>query len=142
MTRAPDSSRRPVEDGIADNVRRYRTEAGLSVADLAARVGISKAMLSMIEHAQTSCSLTTSAGWPMDKTCRSLPRSATSTSSERPSSCRPDTARGPHKRMEAVLVTLINSSELVPLFQHAAVAIEAVAVGHRADVGAYRRRDR
>ena len=40
-------------------MRRYRVAAGLSVAEMAARVGISKAMLSKIENAPTSCSLTT-----------------------------------------------------------------------------------
>jgi DNA-binding XRE family transcriptional regulator len=44
---------------IADRVREYRQAAGLSAADLADRVGLSKAMVSRIETATTSCSLTT-----------------------------------------------------------------------------------
>src|SRR6478752_10065866 len=48
-----------LERAIATQVRAYRVLSGLSVADMADRVGISKAMLSKIENAQTSCSLTT-----------------------------------------------------------------------------------
>lgn len=57
----PEQADGPVdlETAIARQVRRYRIAAGLSVAEMAARVGISKAMLSKIENAHTSCSLTT-----------------------------------------------------------------------------------
>src|ERR1700681_1630482 len=48
-----------LERAIAAQVRALRRAAGLSVADMAARAGISKAMLSKIENAQTSCSLST-----------------------------------------------------------------------------------
>src|SRR3978361_2203865 len=48
-----------LERVIAARVRDYRLAVGLSVAEMAERVGISKAMLSKIENAQTSCSLTT-----------------------------------------------------------------------------------
>ncbi len=48
-----------LETAIAHNVRRLRRQQGLSVGDMASRVGISKAMLSKIENAQTSCSLST-----------------------------------------------------------------------------------
>lgn len=44
---------------VAEAVRRYRVARGLSNGELAARAGISQAMLSKIEHARTSCSLTT-----------------------------------------------------------------------------------
>ncbi|GAT05266.1 XRE family transcriptional regulator [Mycolicibacterium fortuitum subsp. acetamidolyticum] len=47
------------EAAIGRNVRQLRQQHGLTVADMAARVGISKAMLSKIENAQTSCSLST-----------------------------------------------------------------------------------
>jgi quercetin dioxygenase-like cupin family protein/DNA-binding XRE family transcriptional regulator len=47
------------EDAVAEQVRRRRLALGLSNAELAARAGISKAMLSKIEHRRTSCSLTT-----------------------------------------------------------------------------------
>ena len=54
----------PVEDlefeaAIGRNVRQLRQQHGLTVAEMAARVGISKAMMSKIENAQTSCSLST-----------------------------------------------------------------------------------
>jgi transcriptional regulator with XRE-family HTH domain len=47
------------EATVAEQVRRRRLALGLSNAELAARAGISKAMLSKIEHRRTSCSLTT-----------------------------------------------------------------------------------
>nr|MDT0667514.1 helix-turn-helix transcriptional regulator [Micromonospora sp. DSM 115978] len=46
-----------LEAVIAARVREYRLAAGLSVAELARRTEMSKAMLSKIENAQTSCSL-------------------------------------------------------------------------------------
>src|SRR4051794_24957939 len=48
-----------LEAVIAERAREYRIAAGLTVSEMAQRVGISKAMLSKIENAQTSCSLTT-----------------------------------------------------------------------------------
>ena len=48
-----------LEVAIARNVRQLRHNSGLSVGDMAARIGISKAMLSKVENAQTSCSLST-----------------------------------------------------------------------------------
>ena len=50
---------RALELAIGGNVRRLRAQTGLSIADMADRIGISKAMLSKIENAQTSCSLNT-----------------------------------------------------------------------------------
>src|SRR4029079_10266572 len=47
------------EAAIGRNVRQLRQQHGLTVAEMAARVGISKAMMSKIENAQTSCSLGT-----------------------------------------------------------------------------------
>ena len=44
---------------IAGQVRHYRTANGLSASELASRTGMSKAMISKIETASTSCSLTT-----------------------------------------------------------------------------------
>jgi transcriptional regulator with XRE-family HTH domain len=143
MTSAPDpSSEGPVagelEAAIARQVRQYRRAAGLSVGEMAARVGISKAMLSKIENAQTSCSLTTLArlasglGVPVTALFRGV-------DAEREAVFVPaghgaqivrrgtrvghhyellGALRGPHKRMEAVLVTLTESSEVFPLFQH------------------------
>ncbi len=48
-----------LEQAIALNAWHQRMPSGLSVVDMAQRIGISKAMLSKIENAQTSCSLAT-----------------------------------------------------------------------------------
>jgi transcriptional regulator with XRE-family HTH domain len=136
----PGRSREPVdlEAGIARQVRRYRNAAGLSVGEMAARVGISKAMLSKIENAQTSCSLATLGrlATGLDVPVTALFRGV---DAEREAVYVPaghgarivrrgsrvghlyellGALRGPHKRMEAVLVTLTESSEVFPLFQH------------------------
>lgn len=123
---------------IAAQVKAYRGAAGVSVGEMAQRVGISKAMLSKIENAQTSCSLTTLArlaaglGVPVTALFRGV-------DAEREVVFVPaghgaqivrrgsreghlyqllGALRGPHKRMEAVLVTLTEASEVFPLFQH------------------------
>jgi transcriptional regulator with XRE-family HTH domain len=127
-----------LETAIARNVRQLRQNSGLSVGDMAARVGISKAMLSKIENAQTSCSLGTLAllARGLDVPVTSLFRGA---DAERPASfvkagqgtpiVRSGTQagheyemlgslRGEHKRLECLLVTLTERSEVYPLFQH------------------------
>jgi transcriptional regulator with XRE-family HTH domain len=126
------------EDAIGANVRRLRQQQGLSVVEMAAQVGISKAMLSKIENAQTSCSLATlgllSEG--LDVPVTSLFRGA---ETERPASyvrsgqgtpiVRNGTQvghryhllgslRGEHKRLECLMVELAADSEVHPLFQH------------------------
>jgi transcriptional regulator with XRE-family HTH domain len=128
-----------LEKVIAARVRDYRQSAGLSVAEMAERVGISKAMLSKIENAQTSCSLTTlsrlAAGLdvPVTALFRGLddPREAVFIPAGHGAEIVRrgsrvghhysllGSLRGAHKRMEAVLVTLTESSEVFPLFQHA-----------------------
>jgi DNA-binding XRE family transcriptional regulator len=134
----PESREWALERAIAEQVRRNRLSKGLTIGDMAARVGISKAMLSKIENAQTSCSLTTlarlAAGLEVPVT--SLFRTA---DTEREAVYTPAGAgarivhrgtrvghdytllgalRGAHKRMEAHLVTLTEVSEVFPLFQH------------------------
>lgn len=127
-----------LERAIAVQVRRYRQAGGLTVNELAVRAGISKAMLSKIENAQTSCSLTTVAriAGALDVPATSLFRGA---DAEREAVFTPagsgarivargsrvghdytllGALRGPHKRMEAHLVTLTERSEVFPLFQH------------------------
>ncbi|UQX87464.1 XRE family transcriptional regulator [Jatrophihabitans telluris] len=127
-----------LERSIARQVRHYRAQAGLSIAELASRVGVSKAMISKIENAQTSCSLTTLARLA---TGLSVPVTALfrGVDTEREAVFVPaghgarivrrgsrvghqyellGALRGEHKRMEAVLVTLTESSEVFPLFQH------------------------
>ena len=59
MIRASPPRNLKFEAAIGRNVRQLRQQQGLTVADMAARVGISKAMMSKIENAQTSCSLST-----------------------------------------------------------------------------------
>ncbi|MGW6195560.1 helix-turn-helix domain-containing protein [Kribbella sp. NPDC055110] len=127
-----------LEAAIARNVRELRRLSGLSVADMAAKVGISKAMLSKVENAQTSCSLGTVAllARGLDVPVTSLFRGA---DEERPAAfvkagqgapiVRNGTQvgheyellgslRGEHKRLECLLVTLNEKSEVYPLFQH------------------------
>jgi DNA-binding XRE family transcriptional regulator len=127
-----------LERVIAERVRQYRVSAGLSVADMADRVGVSKAMLSKIENAQTSCSLTTLARLA---TGLQIPVTALfrGVDAEREAVFVPaghgaeivrrgtrvghhyallGTLRGALKRIEPVLVTLTESSEVFPLFQH------------------------
>jgi len=127
-----------LEEVIAAQVRSLRQMAGLSVAAMAAKVGISKAMLSKIENAQTSCSLSTLArlatGLDVPVTAlfrgADFAREAVYTESGKGSAIVGrgtrvghhyellGALRGQHKRLEPVLVTLTNSSEVFPLFQH------------------------
>ncbi|MCV7420432.1 helix-turn-helix transcriptional regulator [Mycobacterium yunnanensis] len=128
-----------LEKVIAKRVRALRRSTGLSVGDMAAKVGISKAMLSKIENAQTSCSLNTLARLAsgLDVPVTSLFRGA---DTEREAVFVESghgavivgrgtrighhyellgALRGQHKRLEPVLVTLTDASEVFPLFQHA-----------------------
>ncbi len=135
--------REPVDDAdieaaIGRNVRALRLQQGLTVADMAARVGISKAMMSKIENAQTSCSLSTLAllAKGFDVPVTSLFRGA---DVERPAAfvtsgtgariVRNGTKegheyqllgslRGEHKRLECLHVALSAKSKTYPLFQH------------------------
>jgi transcriptional regulator with XRE-family HTH domain len=127
-----------LERAIGSQVRRLRQAAGMSLADLALLTGISKPMLSKIENAHTSCSLTTLATLAdsLDVPATSLfrdadiPREAVYTAAghgarivARGTRIGHDytllgALRGPHKRMEAHLVTLTERSEEFPLFQH------------------------
>lgn len=127
-----------LENAIGGNVRALRQRYDLSVTELADRIGISKAMLSKIENAQTSCSLgmlaRLAAG--LDVPVSALIRGA---DGEREASytkagqgaeiTRTGTKqghayellgalRGEHKRLECLMVTLSEDSEVYPLFQH------------------------
>jgi transcriptional regulator with XRE-family HTH domain len=132
------SSAGSLERAIGMQVRRLRQAAGMSLTDLAVLTGISKPMLSKIENAHTSCSLTTLATLAtfLDVPVTSLfrdadvPREAVYTAAghgarivARGTRIGHDytllgALRGPHKRMEAHLVTLTERSEEFPLFQH------------------------
>lgn len=128
-----------LERVIAEQVRKLRKSSGLSVGEMAAKVGISKAMLSKIENAQTSCSLATLARLAagLDVPVTSLfrgadtPREAVYVAAGRGAEIVGrgtrvghhyellGALRGQHKRLEPVLVTLTDDSEVFPLFQHA-----------------------
>ncbi|NUU23681.1 MAG: helix-turn-helix transcriptional regulator [Streptomycetaceae bacterium] len=144
-----------LERVIALRVREYRRAAGLSIAEMASRVGVSKAMLSKIENAQTSCSLAT-----LERLADGLEVPVTAlfrgVDADREAVYVPSghgaqivrrgtrvghhyqllgSLRGPRKRLEAVLVTLTESSEVFPLFQHPGVEMlymleGAMAYGH------------
>lgn len=119
-------------------MRQLRQQRGWSVTEMADCVGISKAMLSKIENAQTSCSLATLSllAHGLDVPVTSLFRGA---ETERPVSfvkagqgtpiVRSGSQvgheyrligglRGEHKRLECLHVTLTSKSEVYPLFQH------------------------
>jgi transcriptional regulator with XRE-family HTH domain len=129
---------RELESAIGRNVRSMRQRRGLSVSDMAERIGISKAMLSKIENSQTSCSLATLAllARGLDVPVTSLLRGA---DTERSSSCVKaglgapivrngsqvgheyrllGGLRGKHERLECLEVTLTGMSKAYPLFQH------------------------
>lgn len=128
-----------LERAIAVQVRHHRRTRGMTVGELAVRAGISKAMLSKIENSLTSSSLTTLArlAAALDVPVTALFRGA---DGGREAVFTPadggarivargsrtgheytllGALRGPHKRMEAHLVTLTERSEVFPLFQHA-----------------------
>lgn len=127
-----------LEAAIGRNVRSLRQQSGLSVADMAIRVGISKAMMSKIENAQTSCSLATLSALSrgLDVPVTSLFRGADDRreavfvpAGTGPAIMRNGTReghlyellgalRGQHQRLEPLLVTLTAESETFPLFQH------------------------
>ncbi|TFB69574.1 XRE family transcriptional regulator [Cryobacterium glaciale] len=140
----PHSAETPATPGaleriIATQVRKYRTESGLSSADLALRTGMSKAMISKVESASTSCSLTTlqrlAEGLKVPVTAlfrgADTDRDATFTKSGEGSlSVRSGTQHGHEYRVlgslkgrtdaiEPTLVTLTDASDIFPLFQHA-----------------------
>lgn len=133
-----DPARPGLERVIALRVREYRRVAGLSVTEAARRVGVSKAMLSKIENAQTSCSLATLSrlaeglAVPVTALFRGVDdeREAVFTAAGHGGRIIRQGARfghdyellghlrGPTKDQEALLVTLTESSEVFPLFQH------------------------
>jgi transcriptional regulator with XRE-family HTH domain len=128
---------------IANHVRSRRLEIGLNVGQLAERTGISKGMLSKIENAQTSPSLSTleRLSWALDMPVTSLFRGLAEEreavfvkAGSGPEIVRKGTRaghtyellgslRGPYKRVEPLLVSLVESSEVFPLFQHAGIEI-------------------
>jgi transcriptional regulator with XRE-family HTH domain len=128
-----------LEDVIALRVRELRLAKGISLAELARLTGMSKAMLSKIENAQTSCSLSSLArladalAVPVTALFRGLDaeREAVFTPADHGAQIVRrgsnvghlyqllGSLRGEHRRLEPLLVTLTEASEVFPLFQHA-----------------------
>jgi DNA-binding XRE family transcriptional regulator len=128
---------------IANHVRSRRLEIGLNVGQLAERTGISKGMLSKIENAQTSPSLSTlerlatALDMPVTSLFRGLAEERDAVfvkAGSGPEIVRKGTRaghtyellgslRGPYKRVEPLLVSLVESSEVFPLFQHHGIEI-------------------
>lgn len=127
-----------LEQIIATQVRVHRLRQNMAAAELAARSGLSKAMISRIESASTSCSLTT-----LSRLARGLDvpvtalfrgadsdRDATFTKNgEGGITVRSGTQHGHEYRVlgtlkgrndaiEPTLVTLTDASDVFPLFQH------------------------
>ena len=123
---------------IAQRLREYRLQLGLTVGQLAARSGLSKGMLSKMENAQASPSLATLArlssalSVPVTAFFRGLDEEHDvfhvkagqgldivhrgSSAGRRYQLL--GSMRGPHKRMEPVLVTLLERVDAFPLYQH------------------------
>jgi len=128
-----------LEDVIALRVREFRLAKGISLAELARLTGMSKAMLSKIENAQTSCSLSSLArlaealqvpvtalfrGVDAEREAVYTPAGHGAQIVRRGSNVGHlyrllGALRGEHKRLEPLLVTLDEASEVFPLFQHA-----------------------
>lgn len=127
-----------LEQIIAARAREYRTLKGLTISALARDVGISKAMLSKIEHAQTSCSLSILKrlaaaleipvtalfrGADVDREAVYTPSGSGALIIRRGSHVGHlyrllGALRGEHKRLEPLLCTLTEASEVFPVFQH------------------------
>ena len=145
---AIDNTPGPEGDGtlgqvIANHVRSRRLEIGLNVGQLAERTGISKGMLSKIENAQTSPSLTTlerlagALDMPVTSLFRGLAEERDAVfvkAGSGPEIVRKGTRsghtyellgslRGPYKRVEPLLVSLDEETEVFPLFQHSGIEV-------------------
>jgi transcriptional regulator with XRE-family HTH domain len=128
---------------IANHVRSRRREIGLNVGQLAERSGISKGMLSKIENAQTSPSLSTierlaaALDMPVTSLFRGLAEERDAVfvkAGSGPEIVRQGTRvghtyqllgslRGPYKRVEPLLVSLTEPSEVFPLFRHPGIEV-------------------
>jgi DNA-binding XRE family transcriptional regulator/quercetin dioxygenase-like cupin family protein len=127
-----------LERSIGEQVKHFRAALGLTASDLAERAGLSKAMISKIESASTSCSLTTldrvayELGIPVTALFRGVEteRQASHTKAgEGAVVVRSGTRRGHEYKilgnlrnredaLEPTLVTLTRASDVFPLFQH------------------------
>lgn len=127
-----------LEQSIAQSARQMRLARGLTLAELAAKVGISRQMLSKIENAQTSSSLATidALAKGLEVPVTSLFRAADNETQavfvkrgQAPETVRRGsnlghtyrllgTLTGRHNTLEPLLVTLTEESQAFPLFQH------------------------
>lgn len=128
-----------LEQVIAARAREHRMMKGLTISALARDVGISKAMLSKIEHAQTSCSLSIlkrlAAALEIPVTALFRGADGEREAVYTPAGHGPQIVRrgshvghlyrilgalrGEGKRLEPLLCTLTEASEVFPVFQHA-----------------------
>jgi transcriptional regulator with XRE-family HTH domain len=135
MAAPPD---RRLEDIIAVRMRELRLARGISLSALAESTSMSKAMLSRIENSQTSCSLSTlsrlakALDVPVTALFRGLDAEREAVYTAAGSGARIvrrgsnvghlyqllGALRGEGKRIEPLLVTLTEASEVFPLFQH------------------------
>ncbi len=134
---------------IANHVRSRRLEIGLNVGQLADRSGISKGMLSKIENAQTSPSLSTlerlasALDMPVTSMFRGLAEERDAVfvkAGSGPEIVRQGTRsghsyellgslRGPYKRIEPLLVSLTETAEVFPQFQHGGIEMLYMLTG-------------
>lgn len=123
---------------IAARTREHRIMKGLTMSALAREVGMSKAMLSKIENAQTSCSLSILSrlaaalqipvtalfrGADADREAVYTPAGQGAQIVRRGSNVGHlyrmlGALRGEHKRLEPLRCTLTEASEVFPVFQH------------------------
>ncbi|MFC5995755.1 helix-turn-helix domain-containing protein [Pseudonocardia hispaniensis] len=138
MSQTENEDHRAIETIIAHQVRGYRRARGVSITELARHTGISKAMLSKIENAQTSCSLSTLSrlanvfevpvtallrGADAEHEAVYVPAGHGAQIVRRGSNVghlyhQLGTLRGQHKRIEPLLVTLSEATEVFPMFEH------------------------
>jgi transcriptional regulator with XRE-family HTH domain len=134
---------------IAERVRELRLQLGLTVSELGERTGLSKGMLSKIEHAQASPSMATLARLshalrvPVTAFFRGLNEEQDvlyvkagrgleiehkgSGAGHRYQSL--GTMRAPHNTLETLLVTLTERADTFPLYQHAGTELIYMLAG-------------
>jgi transcriptional regulator with XRE-family HTH domain len=134
---------------IAERVRELRLQLGLTVSELGERTGLSKGMLSKIEHAQASPSMATLARLshalrvPVTAFFRGLNEEQDvlyvkagrgleiehkgSGVGHRYQSL--GTMRAPHNTLETLLVTLTERADTFPLYQHAGTELIYMLAG-------------
>lgn len=149
VSRSPAGLERELGLHIAERLREYRQQLGMSGSQLAEASGLSKGMLSKLENGQVSPSLASlvrlsealqvpvtaffrgldeerdvlhvKAGQGMDISHRG------SRAGHRYQLL--GSMRGPNKRMEPVLVTLLERTEVFPLYQHSGTELLYVLSG-------------